>query len=146
MTNDRTDSTTVFSGLLDLASASATAGANVARFVSVTKRPEGGTFALDLTEEGTRLHERYEQAFRMAEEYGLSDQSVQQAMKELADAWPSHPGVVETVVNDAVERDEAVAAVTACDAAIGAWMTTLRAAGGRWHGVSVRFARAISRR
>ena len=65
----------------------------------------------------------------MAEEYGLSDQSVQQAMQELADAWPSHPGVVETVVNDAVERDAAAAAVTACDAAIGAWMSTLRAAG-----------------
>jgi tetratricopeptide (TPR) repeat protein len=105
----------------------APAKTKIADLVTVTKND--GAFAIELAEPGKELHSTYESAFRLAEESGVMNRDVLDRMAELKAAWPSHPGVLENEVNDAIEEHEPARGVEAARVAVDEWMSVLKKAG-----------------
>jgi tetratricopeptide (TPR) repeat protein len=95
----------------------------------ISVKKSGESYAIELTPLGATLHEKYERAFKIAEDSGIANRDVVEIMAELTREWPSHPGVVESLVNDAVEAKETVRGAEAAGSAVDAWFATLAKAG-----------------
>jgi len=100
----------------------------IGEFLEVSKSPEG-KFSLALTEAGQVLHRSYEQASRLADEKGMGDRDVLELLTGLESKWPSHPGIVENLINDEIEKSETARAVEICERAIADWSSTISKAG-----------------
>ena len=103
-------------------------GTGLGRYITSSTGSDG-KIALELTPVGQEIQRTYEQAFRLAEESGADDRDVQALLTEVQAKWPSHPGVVENAVNDAVEASTPTVGVEACEMALAEWGRTLLDAG-----------------
>ena len=99
----------------------------IASFIEVSK-DAARTFVLSLTPEGESLDQVYKQASRIAEEKGIEDRDVLERLNEVEAKWPSHPGVVENVINGMIEASETERAVERCEQALADWSATIAAA------------------
>lgn len=89
----------------------------------------GANYTIGLTTRGAELNEKYLRAFKIAEESGVSNRDVVELMAELTKEWPSHPGVLENVVNEAIEEQQSAKAVEAAAEAAAAWAAVLKKSG-----------------
>lgn len=101
-------------------------GAGIADLLLVETSADGS--AIELTERGRELHEKFERAYRLAEEDGVGNRDVVELMAELEKEWPSHPGVVEVKVNDAIEAGKTEEGAKAAAEAVDAWTAVLKKA------------------
>lgn len=115
-------SASTFKTLLERAPSSS----KIADLIRVEKAE--GQISIALTERGTELHGKYQQAFRLAEESGVTNRDVVELMAELENAWPSHPGVIENKVNDAIEAGQPATGAEAAAAAVDDWVAVLKQA------------------
>ncbi len=113
---DTASGTTPLSHILE----SGAKASGLGSFIVSSKNPDG-KISFELTETGKELQHTYEQAFRLAEESGPDDRDVLALITEVEAKWPSHPGVVENAVNDAVEAGDAAAGVAICESALASW-------------------------
>ena len=121
-----TTSEDAFRSILSRAEDSSGIGA----FVHLRKDPEG-RFAFELTPEGEELDRTYQRAARLADEKGMDDRDVLANLGEVESKWPSHPGIVENSINEAIESGRTLDAVSLCERAIADWARTISDAGVR---------------
>ena len=115
-----------FESLLDKSSASSGIGS----YIELSKNADG-KFSFALTPKGEAIHRTYQQAFTLAEEKGASDRDVLALMGEVESAWPSHPGVVENQINEAIEMGATSRAAEIAGNAIADWAATMKQVGVR---------------
>jgi len=89
------------------------------------KKDEEKKFALHLTKEGEQVNHTFENAARLADEKGLGDRDVVAMLEEVGSKWPSHPGIVENSINEAVEAEAFNKAVELGENALADWMATI---------------------
>src|SRR5216110_2372810 len=111
---------TIFAWLLSKGKSSSGIGS----FVQLVKDHDK-KFAVALTPDGEALHRTFEQASRLAEEKGLGDRDVLAFLGDVESKWPSHPGIVENAINEAIERSAAGNAVEIAERAVADWMATI---------------------
>src|SRR5581483_2494171 len=97
----------------------------------VTADRSQGTVSLALTPEGEAIDQTYKHASRLADEKGIDDRDVLERLGEVESKWPSHPGVVENAINEAIETSQPERAVEIAEQALADWAATLHAAGVR---------------
>lgn len=89
---------------------------------------EDGAYRFGLSAEGAAQNKKYQQAYLLAEEKGPNDRQVTELMNDLTKAWPSHPGVVENAINEAMEANDSAKAVEIARTAANAWAGFLKSA------------------
>jgi len=118
------DAEQVFEQVLAKSQASSGIGA----FLEVLK-DDRGVSTLSLTPAGEELNRSYEQASRLAEEKGMDDRDVLALLAEVESKWPSHPGIVENAINEAIEASAPDKAIEICERALADWSATIVAGG-----------------
>ncbi len=92
--------------------------------VQLTNAADGKSeFAL--TAAGEALDRTYQSASRLADEKGMDDRDVHALLHEVESTWPSHPGIVENAINDAIESGATEHAVELCERALADWAATI---------------------
>ncbi|HZK76779.1 MAG TPA: hypothetical protein VFD13_07720, partial [Candidatus Kapabacteria bacterium] len=112
MTDHARDAEQVFEVVLSKSEASS----GIGTFLEVSK--EDGKYSLSLTAAGEELNRSYESASRLADEKGMDDRDVLALLGEVESKWPSHPGVVENSINEAIEAGAPERAIEICERAL----------------------------
>ena len=123
MTDHARDAEQVFEVVLSKSEASS----GIGTFLEVSK--EDGKYSLSLTAAGEELNRSYESASRLADEKGMDDRDVLALLGEVESKWPSHPGVVENSINEAIEAGAPERAIEICERALADWAATIAAGG-----------------
>ncbi|MDP4242649.1 MAG: hypothetical protein Q8922_02535 [Bacteroidota bacterium] len=102
-------------------------------FLAISSGPEGTgstkRFGIALTSEGEAVNHTYDQASKLAESEGIEDRDVQALLGEVESKWPSHPGIVENAINQAIEDNATGTAVDICERALADWARGFTASG-----------------